>query len=388
MHQDAFRSAAADFDAVPPPGGPTDWPADWPAEWSADVSPEPDRPRHRARTDAAPARPGLTGPRAVLTPVVTVLTIGLVFVSVFLAAFHTPKAHRLPIAVAASDRSAALFDVKLQRMVPDAFQIERYQDEAAARSAVEHRAAYAAYLDITGSPRLVYAGANGLAVTAMVTPLGHAATADAKIKVEDILPLSKGDSRGLSIFYASFGLVLAGFLFGQMTYQLAPRLSFAQRMVSLAIFSVVGGVATSLIAGTIFDAVPGSFFALAGIITLMAGAVAAGTVLLIRIFGPLGVPLGSIFMLVMGNATSGGVLPPSFLPGWLQPLASVMPAGVGVRAINGLAYFHNDGVADGVTILSAWVVFCTAAVFSLDRIAGSNVIVHVAHRGKPPAASA
>jgi hypothetical protein len=39
-------------------------------------------------------------------------------------------------------------------------------------------------------------------------------------------------------------------------------------------------------------------------------------VLPIRIFGPVGAPLASIFMLVMGNATSGGVLPPEFLPGW------------------------------------------------------------------------
>ena len=52
----------------------------------------------------------------------------------FLAAFHTPKAHRLPVAVAASDRAAALFDVKLQRVAPDAFQIERYGDADAARS--------------------------------------------------------------------------------------------------------------------------------------------------------------------------------------------------------------------------------------------------------------
>src|SRR5262249_34619337 len=189
------RAAAA---GAPPAAGPED------------TGPDVGRPRHRARTDAAPVRPGLTGPKAVLAPVVTVLTIGLVFVSVFLAAFHTPKAHRLPIAVAASDRSAALFDVRLQRMAPDAFQVERYQDESAARSAVEHRAAYAAYLDITGSPRLVYAGANGLAVTAMVTPLGHAVMpGSGKIKVQDILPLSQGDSRGLSTFYASFGLVLA-----------------------------------------------------------------------------------------------------------------------------------------------------------------------------------
>jgi len=60
-----------------------------------------------------------------------------------------------------------------------------------------------------------------------------------------------------------------------------------------------------------------------------------------------------------------------------------MPAGVGVRAINGLAYFHNDGVGDGVVMLSVWVVFCIGAIFSLDRIAASTVIVHVVHRAKP-----
>jgi hypothetical protein len=114
----------------------------------------------------------------------------------------------------------------------------------------------------------------------------------------------------------------------------------------------------------------------------MSGAVGAGTVLLIRLFGPLGVPLGSIFMLVMGNASSGGVLPPSFLPGWLQPLASVMPPGVGVRALNGLAYFHDDGVKSGLIILSVWFVVCAGAVLGLDRLAASPAILHVAHRGK------
>ncbi|MET8768090.1 ABC transporter permease [Streptomyces sp. NPDC004658] len=342
------------------------------------------RIREAPKTDAAPSRPGLTGTAAVLRPVITVLTVGLVFVSVFLAAFHTAEAHRLPIAVVASDRDAALFDVTLQRTSPDAFQVERYRDEASARSAIEHREVYAAYLGIDRQPRLLYAGANGLAVQALVAPLGHTVqTEGQRVEVQDILPLSKGDIRGLSIFYASFGLVLAGFLFGQMTYQIAPRLSFGQRMGSLALFAVLGGIATAVIAGAVFDAIPGPLLGVAAVVTLMSGAVAAGTVLLIRIFGALGVPLGSIFMLVMGNATSGGVLPPSFLPHWLQPLASVMPAGVGVRALNGLAYFHNDGLESGLVILGAWVLFCVVAVYGLDRIAASTAIVHVAHRGSP-----
>jgi hypothetical protein len=351
----------------------------------ADQPPSRHRHRHRhvpgPQTDAPPARPGLTGSRAVISPVITVLAVGLAFVSVFLAAFHTPKAHRLPVAVVASDHSAALFDVRLQRIAPQAFQIDRYPDAASARHAVEHRQAYAAYLSEGGKPKVVYAGANGPAVSALVTPLAAVPHGEGhKIPVVDILPLSDGDSRGLSVFYASFGLVLAGFLFGQMTYQVAPRLSFNQRVLSLGLFAVIGGLATALIACTAFGAIPGSFLGVFGVVTLLAGAVGAATVALIRIFGPVGVPLGSIFMLIMGNATSGGVLPPSFLPGWLQPLASVMPAGVGVRALDGLSYFHHDGLTRGVIILCSWIAACVGAMYLLDRIAATSGIVHAATR--------
>lgn len=196
----------------------------------------------------------------------------------------------------------------------------------------------------------------------------------------DILPLSSGDSRGLSVFYASFGLILAGFLFGQLTYQVAPRLSFSQRVLSIGLFAVVGGLATTLIASTAFGAIPGSFLGIFAVVTLMAGAVAAATVALIRVFGPAGVLLGSIFMLIIGNATSGGVLPPYFLPGWLEPLASVMPAGVGVRAMDGIAYFHHDGLTRGIVILCSWIAASVGTMFLLDRIAATSGIVHAATR--------
>lgn len=356
-----------------------DHPDDHPNEHQTGAQPAHPRHRHHhpaPRTDAPPDRPGLTGVRAVLKPVLTVLTIGLAFVAVFLAAFHTPDAHRLPVAVSASDKKAALFDVRLQRTAPDGFQIDRYPDDTSARRAVEHRQAYAALLARDGKPEIVYAGANGPGVTALVAPLAGKNT-----PAVDILPLSEDDSRGLSVFYASFGLVLAGFLFSQTTYQVAPRLSFGQRVGSLALFAVLGGLATALIACTAFGAIPGQFLAVAGLVALLAGAVAAAGVLLIRVFGPaLGLPLGSIFLLVMDNATSGGVLPPEFLPGWLRPLASVMPAGVGVRALDGLAYFHHDGLVSGVVVLSAWITLCVTGLLLLDRTAAKAAITHAATR--------
>ncbi|MBZ2408300.1 hypothetical protein HX747_11860 [Streptomyces sp. L06] len=115
----------------------------------------------------------------------------------------------------------------------------------------------------------------------------------------------------MSVFYAGFGVVLAGFLFGMMTYQMAPRLPYRRRMASLGAFSVLGGFAVALITGSLgFDALPGSFLGIAGIVALMAAAVGGTTMAFMRLFGKAGMSLASVVLLILGNATSGGTLPP------------------------------------------------------------------------------
>ncbi|MFD8930298.1 hypothetical protein [Streptomyces mirabilis] len=71
------------------------------------------------------------------------------------------------------------------------------------------------------------------------------------------------------------------------------------------------------------------------------GAVAEATVLPIRIFGPVGVSLASIFMVVMGNA------------------------------------FHHDGLTSGIVVLSVWIALCVAGLFLLT---GSPHRLHPACR--------
>jgi len=62
-----------------------------------------------------------------------------------------------------------------------------------------------------------------------------AESAGAELTVRDVVPRASGDSAGLAIFYAAFGLVLGGFLFGVNTYQIAPGLGFGARMGSVAL---------------------------------------------------------------------------------------------------------------------------------------------------------
>ena len=324
---------------------------------------------HRAHAvDAAPPGPGATGAKGVLLPVLIVLAIGSIFVSVYLAAFHAPQPHRLPVAVVGSAQTVGRVGSSLEAAQPGGFTVRGYPDAAAARAALDHRAVYAAYTTTGASPELLYAGANGSGVTATVTgAFGKLATADGqRLGTADVLPGSAGDTRGLTVFYAAFGVVLAGFMFGSTTYQLAPRLEYRWRMLSLLVFGVLGGLMVALVAGRGFHALPGPFTGIAALVALMAMASGGATMALARLLGPAGVSVSSVLLLILGNASSGGILPAAYLPAWLHPLHAVLPVGVGVRAIQGLAYFRQDGLPTGVVVLTAWIALCAAVLYLRD----------------------
>jgi hypothetical protein len=298
--------------------------------------------------------------------VAVVLLIGTVFVSVYLAAFHAPHPHRLRVGTTEVGTQQEHLSQDLARVAPGGFTLETYPDESAARKAVQDRTVYAAYL---GGGSLLYGSANGAAVTATVTTafgsVAHAEHHD--LSVEDVAPAAAGDTRGLSVFYAAFGLVLAGYLFGMTTYQVAPRLQYRWRMASLAAFGVVGGLLVTAIAGSAgFGALPGPFLPLAVVVALMGAAVGATTMVLLRLFGSAGVSLASILLLILGNSSSGGIMPAAYLPAWLRPLSEILPVGVGVRAMQGLSRFQNDGLTRALLILPLWILGAAAVLYLKD----------------------
>ncbi|WP_329459749.1 ABC transporter permease [Streptomyces sp. NBC_01497] len=373
--------------------------------------------RHRAHAmDSATTVRGAAGMKGVLLPVLIVLGIGSIFVSVYLAAFHAPAPHHLPVAVVGDERTLAGVERGLEHGQPGGFTVRGYASESEARTALHDRQVYAAYIapgagsassaagsgpsgakagtsantsatttvaavanpapsagrSATGgpgtAPELLYAGANGSGVTATVTgAFGAVATAQGQqLTAHDVVPASTGDSRGLSVFYAAFGVVLAGFLYGTMTYQLAPRLEYRLRMLSLGLFGALGGLVVSLIGGHAFGAVPGPFLEVAVVVALMATAAGGATMALMRLFGPAGVMLSTIMLLIFGNATCGGVLPAPYLPDWLHPLHAILPVGAGVRAIQGVSYFRSDGLATGLIVLGLWTLVCTGVLYVRD----------------------
>lgn len=195
--------------------------------------------------------------------------------------------------------------------MPNGFSVQRLATPGAARDALDHRRIYAGVVVDGHRARLLYAGANGPGVTSQLTGLVGSAAGAGGLAVTpvDVKPLTQQDTRGLTIFYVAFGLVLAGFLFGNQSYQIAPRLPLRHRLISLAVFGVVGGLLTALIAKA-FGVLPGPFVALAAVIALMAIAVGGASMTLVRLLGGAGVGVGSVLLLVLGNvqvvADAGG----------------------------------------------------------------------------------
>lgn len=313
----------------------------------------------------------MSSPKMIAIPAMVGLLIGTVFVSIFLAAFHAPRTHELPIGLVGSAAQTASVEQALTAHSPGAVAITRFATGDAARTAIEDREVYGAYWAGPDgrTAQLLYAGANGPAVTATLEGMFNG-VAGTTLQPVDVRPTSPGDTRGLSIFYAGFGLVLAGFLFGLISYQMAPSLPLRMRLLSLVSFAVASATAVTLIAGhTGFNALPGRLATLASVTMLLALAVGATTLLLMRIAGPAGTLLASLILLILGNATGGGTLPPAYLPGWLHPLAHVLPVGLGIRALQGVAYFHQDGYVVGVLLLGAWTVVGLGGVTLADTIA-------------------
>ncbi|MFI5758900.1 ABC transporter permease [Streptomyces sp. NPDC051569] len=318
---------------------------------------------------AAPPGGAASTTLTLFKPVILALAIGAIFIGVYLAAFHDPRPHGLPVAVVGSAATTDRVEAQLSAESPGSFHIRSLPDTASARSALERGEIFGVYVASGESPRVLYAGARGPSVTSLITStFDEVAREDGQVATAvDVVPSSPADTRGLVVFYATFGLVLAGYLFGIMTYQLAPRITVGQRLAGLGIFGALGGLTVAAIVHSGFGALPAPFLGIAMLVALVATAVGASTMLLVRRLGVAGSSIAAVVFMTVGNATSGGSLPPDFLPGWLRPLSDVLPVGVGVRAMNGLAYFHHDGLTRALIILPAWILVSGLLLHRLDR---------------------
>lgn len=323
---------------------------------------------------------GLTARNILL--VIGVLAIQLAFIASYLGAFHNPKPHRVPVAVAAppgappeqarqvADQLDAIAGAPLSaRVVPD---------EATARREIAHREIYGAYLPgAQGTDRLLVDSAASASVSqALAEVFGQVSTVTHRpLRVDDIIPAGTGDARGLSAFYLAVGWMLGGYLVAtglSVSTSARPRHHPAAvlRLGALAFYSVASGIAGALITVAIlgtFRAHAVGLWLLGTLLVYGSGAFAMG---LQSWTGVIGVGLTVVVLVVLGNPSAGGAYASPLLPPFWRTIGQWLPPGAGTTAIRGILYFHGNGL--GVPLLILWAYAIAGSAATLAAVALAN----------------
>ncbi|TDC81143.1 hypothetical protein E1193_15675 [Micromonospora sp. KC606] len=324
---------------------------------------------HSAAAPAPSPWTKVAGAVALLTAIVTVLLIAFAWPSV------RSSVHNVPIAVAGPAAAADQVSAALQQRLPDAFEITRAADTAAAERLIRDREVYGAIDVSSGTPQVITASAASASIAqtlqSVATALGQAQAQGSSpaIAVRDIVALPADDPRGAGLAAAALPLVLAGMLAAALLTNLIRATS--RRVIGALTFAATGGLALAAILQFWLGSLDGAYLANAGAIALTIAATSLTILGLESLLGTAGLGLGAAAMMLIGNPLAGTATAPEMLPGWSGAFGQLLPPGAGGQLLRSTAFFDGGGGAHSVIVLLCWValgvVLCLAGALRTRR---------------------
>jgi hypothetical protein len=284
-----------------------------------------------------------------LPPVAAILVVPLV-VALILTLFAWPTARLeprdLPVGVAGPAAATAPIEKRLASR-EGAFELHRYADAAAARSAIEEREVYGAFVVTPAGPTVLTASAASTAVAQLLT---HAA-AEAGADVEDVVTAGP---RATALASSVLPLVIAGILIGVVGALAASR-GLGRTGLVVAGSVLTGLAATAVVQGWL-EVVEGDWVANAGVLSLTILAMASILAGLYAVVGKAGLAIGALTMIFVGNPFSGVGSAPELLPSPAGAIGQLLPPGAGGNLLRSTGFFDGAGATGHLTVLSIWVL--------------------------------
>jgi hypothetical protein len=325
-------------------------------------------PRH---THAAPVHEPPAAIRA--AGIVAVLTIALALVAI---AFALPAArtapHDVPIGAAGPQAAQGQVAAILEKQAPGAFAITYYPGEAALRDAIRNRDVYGGVAFGPDGRSLLIATGGSPIVAQMLTQIGNEighraggagpATSDTlPLETEDLAPPAVDDPRGAGLAASALPITLAGLL-PAVALVFALKREVWTRFAAVVIFSGLAGVSIAALLQFVLGSTEANFWGVAGGLTL--GVLAAGLSMLGlgSLFGRVGLVLGGLTALLLGNPLSGLTSAPEMLPaGWGQ-LGQWLPQGANATLLRSTAFFDGAGGTLPIVVLTCWSLLGAALI--------------------------
>jgi hypothetical protein len=297
--------------------------------------------------------------------VIGVLAIQLLFIESYVGAFHAPRPHGVPVAVAAPAPVASRLVAGLNSAPGHPVQATAAASRAAAAAAVRtDRTAGALVVNPAGTTdTLLVASGGGAALASSVEQIAASAEGarHRRVQVEDLVPLQAGDYRGLTGFYLVIGWTIGGYLVAALLgvasrARPATTRRAAIRLLAILPYAVVSGLGGVLIVDQGLGALTGHFLALWGTGILLVSAAGAATVAFQGLAGVLGIGITVLVFVVAGNPSAGGPYQPALLPGFWRAISPAIPNGAAVDTVRRIVYFDGIGITGPLLVICGWLV--------------------------------
>lgn len=314
--------------------------------------------------------------------------IVVVILLAFLWPTVTSTVKDLPLAIAGPTAQVTAVEKQLRTAADGAFAITTLADRGAAVAAIEKRDVYGAIV-LGDNPEVLTASANGAAVTQILNQVATTlqAQADAQaeaalqqaiaagrapagtkaptitVTVTDVVPLSSSDSRGLGLAASAFPLVLGGMLGGVLISLLVA--GSWRRLSAVLLYGIVGGIAVTAILQGWFGILQGAFWANAFAVGLSMFATASFIVGMNALLGRVGIAIGAVLTVLVGNPLSAAAQPLQFLVGPWGAVGQWFVPGASVSLLRDLSYFPSADALFPWLVLAGW-----AAVGVVGMLAG------------------
>ncbi|MEU5659762.1 ABC transporter permease [Streptomyces sp. NPDC047737] len=311
-------------------------------------------------------------------------------VTLALWAFAWPAARiaprDLPVGVAGAAPAAERLEKQFESR-DGAFEVHRYADADAARTAIEDRAVYGAVVVTAEGPRLLTASAASPVVAQLLTEaVAKAAPGGTAVPVTDVVAAPDTDPRGGALGASVLPLTLAGVAAGALVTLL--HLRGARAGAALTGAAALVGVAATALAHSWLGVITGDWWTEAGVIaltTLAAGATVAGFAALI---GTRGIGVGALLIVLLGNPFSGVTSAPELLPSPVGAIGQWLPPGAGGSLLRSVAFFDGNAGGRPALALTLWALLGLAAVLIAGRTRPKSVTPTASVSSAPDAALA
>lgn len=332
---------------------------------------------------AAPARPPLPAARQMLVVLVTVPVV----IALALWAFAWPNAriapHDLPVGVAGPAAAAAPLQQALEQR-DGAFDVHRYQDESAARDAIENRHVYGAVVVTPQGPKLLTASAAGPVVAQLLTDaVSRQAPPGTRLQTDDVVAAPSADPRGSVLGSSALPLALAGVAAGSLVTLLGLR--GVRAATALTGAAALVGLAAAAITDSWLGVLTGNWWAEAGALGLMALAAGAAVAGFAALLGRAGIGIGALLVVLLGNPWSGVTSAPELLPEPVGAIGQLLPPGAGGTLLRSVAFFDGSGAGTAVVTLSTWTVLGLLVVALTGLRGRKTPVAEEAHAAPSPA---